>query len=80
MYDLLKVQALALVLGLVADVDAQTLVELLVHIAEDHGEVGLAAPQPAELLLSLGGGGVGQGADTQGDKRLVGVETGIFVA
>ena len=40
----------------------------------------LAAPQGVELFHSQFRGGVGGGADGQGDKHLIRVETGVAVA
>ena len=42
--------------------------------------MGPAAFQPGQLLLGQIGDGVGQGADAQGNKHLVAVKPGIFVA
>ena len=58
----------------------QAAVELLVHIAEDHREMGPAPLQARELPLGQGGDGVGQGADAQGDEHLIAVEAGVLVA
>ena len=80
MFSLLVVQPLPLVLGLVAYVHPQTLVQVLIHLAEYHRKMGPAAFQPGQLLLGQIGDGVGQGADAQGNKHLVAVKPGIFVA
>ena len=45
------IQLLRLVPGLAADVDAQAAQKVFVHLAEDHREVGVAAPELGQLLL-----------------------------
>ena len=57
------IQLLRLVPGLAADVDAQAAQKVFVHLAEDHREVGVAAPELGQLLLGQLRQGVGQGGD-----------------
>ena len=66
-------------MGLAGDVDAQTLEEFFVLVAEDHGEVGVALAETTELFLGDLSHGIGQGADGQRQKHLVRVEPGILM-
>ena len=52
---LLEVEPLPLVFRFVAHMHPQPAVELRVHVAEDHGKVGVAALELGDLLLGQGG-------------------------
>ena len=66
-------QLLCLVFGLEGDIYSQLLKQVLVHMGEDDGGVGLAALELVQLFDGAAGHGVGDGADGQGYEQLVGV-------
>lgn len=74
------IQLFCLMLGLKGDIYAQLLEQFLIHVREDNRGVGLAAAQLVQLFDSAAGHGIGDRADGQGDKQLIGVQAGIVVA
>ena len=77
---LFMVKLFGLVLGLAGQVDSQLAEGALVHMGQDDGGMGLAAPQLGQLAQGQLGGGVGGRADGQGHQDFIGVQARVPVA
>ena len=69
-----------LISGLEGDIYAQLLEEVFVHAGENDAGMSLAAAELIKLIHCLLCHGIGDGAYTQRNKDLVGVEAGVAVA
>ena len=73
-------QLLGLVFRLKGDVYAQLFEQILVHMGENDGGVGLTTLEIVQLFYGAAGHGIGHRTDGQGYEQLVGVETGIMIS
>lgn len=77
---LLVVELLMLIYRLRGELHAQLAEYLNVYVGQHDGGVDLAAPKFWKLCQGFFCGFIGGSAHAQGDKYLVGVETGVFAA
>ena len=78
-YRLSVVEALDLVFGLAADIDAEAAVELNVLLRDNDGEVSVAALEGGEILFHHGGEGIGKAGDGQRQERRLQIREGDVV-